>query len=76
MWTSQDWLLIKAASSVSGGANCLDCGIAAGLENMTGTIVAATPLPAALPLFATGLGAMGLFGWRRKRKNTAAIAAA
>jgi hypothetical protein len=22
----------------------------------------------ALPLFATGLGAMGLFGWRRKRK--------
>jgi hypothetical protein len=36
----------------------------------------ATPLPAALPLFATGLGAMGLFGWRRKRKGAAAIAAA
>jgi hypothetical protein len=34
--------------------------------------VGATPLPAALPLFATGLGAMGLFGWRRKRKNAAA----
>jgi hypothetical protein len=28
----------------------------------------ATPLPAALPLFATGLGAIGLLGWRRKRK--------
>ena len=27
-----------------------------------------TPLPAALPLFATGLGALGLIGWRRKRK--------
>ena len=27
-----------------------------------------TPLPAALPLFATGLGALGLVGWRRKRK--------
>jgi hypothetical protein len=26
------------------------------------------PLPAALPLFATGLGALGLLGWRRKRK--------
>jgi hypothetical protein len=35
-----------------------------------------TPLPAALPLFATGLGSFGLFGWRRKRKNAAAIAAA
>jgi hypothetical protein len=35
-----------------------------------------TPLPAALPLFASGLGAMGLFGRRRKRKNAAATAAA
>ena len=31
----------------------------------------ATPLPAAFPLFVTGLGALGLFGWRRKRKGTA-----
>jgi hypothetical protein len=30
-----------------------------------------TPLPAALPLFATGLGAFGLLGWRRKRKDAA-----
>jgi hypothetical protein len=29
--------------------------------------VAPTPLPAALPLFAAGLGALGLLGWRRKR---------
>jgi hypothetical protein len=34
------------------------------------------PLPAAFPLFATGLGVMGLLGWRRKRKATAAVAAA
>jgi len=27
-----------------------------------------TPLPAALPLFTTGLGALGLLGWCRKRK--------
>jgi hypothetical protein len=27
-----------------------------------------TPLPAALPLFATGLGVLGLLSWRRKRK--------
>ena len=36
---------------------------------------AATPLPAALPLFVTGLGALGLLGWRRKRKASVAIAA-
>jgi len=34
-----------------------------------GKVVPSTvPLPAALPLFATGLGALGLLGWRRKRK--------
>jgi hypothetical protein len=31
-----------------------------------------TPVPAALPLFATGLGALGLLGWRRKRKAATA----
>lgn len=30
--------------------------------------VSEVPLPAALPLFAAGLSAMGLFGWRKKRK--------
>jgi hypothetical protein len=29
--------------------------------------VSATPLPAALPLFATGLGGLGLLGWRSER---------
>ena len=43
-----------------------------GIDNVS---VSGTPLPAALPLFATGLGALGLLGWRRKRKNAAAIAA-
>jgi hypothetical protein len=35
----------------------------------------AAPLPASLLLFATGLGAIGLFGWRRKQKASAATAA-
>jgi hypothetical protein len=28
-----------------------------------------TPLPAALPLFATGLGALGLLSWRKRGKT-------
>ena len=52
-------------------------GVIAGIDveyDFTTTAVSGTPLPAALPLFATGLGALGLFGWRRKRK-AAALAA-
>jgi len=48
-------------------------GLDAGLDNVD-VELAATPLPATLPLFASGLGALGLLGWRRKRK-AAAIAA-
>jgi hypothetical protein len=36
---------------------------------------AATPLPAALPLFAGGLGLMGLLGRRKKRKQQVALPA-
>jgi hypothetical protein len=45
--------------------------------DVTGSTALATPLPAALPLFATGLGMLGgVLGWRRKRKNAAAPAIA
>ena len=47
----------------------------AGGSDLSFTLVTATPLPAALPLFATGLGAL-LLGWRRKRKAAASLAAA
>jgi hypothetical protein len=36
--------------------------------------ISTTPLPVALPLFASGLGVMGMLDWRRKRKASAAIA--
>lgn len=35
------------------------------------TSVTATPVPAGLPLLASGLGAFGVFAWRRKRKGAA-----
>ena len=38
------------------------------------TQISETPLPATLPLFATGLGTLGLFGWRRKRKKASVLA--
>lgn len=34
-----------------------------------------TPVPAALPLFASGLGGFGLLQWRRRRKHAALAAA-
>ena len=37
----------------------------------TVTVIGTTPLPGALPLFASGLGMMGFLGWRRKRKPAA-----
>jgi hypothetical protein len=48
------------------------CTIASTRASVAGDFSAtATPLPAALPLFATGLGALGLLRWRRKRKAQA-----
>jgi hypothetical protein len=43
----------------------------AGSGNVLVTQVAATPIPAALPLFAAALGGLGFVGWRR-RKTAAA----
>jgi len=34
----------------------------------SGSSVSAAPLPATLPLFATGLGALALFSWWKRRK--------
>jgi hypothetical protein len=38
-------------------------------DHLVAPEIIATPLPAAFPLFATGLGALGLLGWRRKRRS-------
>ena len=56
--------------SVTGLLSCRDLSCTGG-----GGQGGETPLPAALPLFATGLGGLGLLGWRRKRKNAGTRAA-
>jgi len=60
---------------LSGGGNyasyeCAICNPVRGIVSGE-AIAATTPLPAALPLFASGLGGLGLLGWRRKRKKAA-----
>ncbi len=57
----------------TGGPATVTGGLIADFNAVTTT---ATPLPGALPLFATILGGMGVFGWRKKRKDFAAMAAA
>lgn len=41
---------------------------------VTNVATNATPLPAALPLFASGIGGLVLLGWRRKRKAASGAA--
>jgi hypothetical protein len=65
--TSLSWQIIAIDPTSCGPFGCTNN------PAFTGE-ASATPLPAALPLFATGLGALGLLGWRRKRK-AAAVAA-
>jgi hypothetical protein len=52
--------------SIDGTAIASPFGGGAGFFEVTST--GATPLPGALPLFATGLGALGLLGWFGMRK--------
>jgi hypothetical protein len=54
--------------------NFSDAGVIEPGNFTTFTSVATTPLPGALPLLATGLGGLGLFGWRRRRKAQAVAA--
>jgi hypothetical protein len=47
----------------SNGISSLDANFSATFNEP----VSATPIPAALPFFASGLGALGFFGWFRRR---------
>jgi hypothetical protein len=57
----------NATTYSAGDLNIIDGGVSTVDAYEPG--LSATPLPGALPLFAGGLGAMGFFGSRRKRKG-------
>jgi len=67
------WALMFGTGGNNGSPNTLffTDGINGEADGLFGAI-APTPIPTTLPLFATGLGAIGLLGWRRKRKAQAA----
>lgn len=57
--------------------NSRDISTSVSMDVVAGTGASPTPLPAALPLFATGIfGGSGLMFWRRKKKATKALSQA
>ncbi|GAF69074.1 unnamed protein product [marine sediment metagenome] len=64
------------SSSSSGGWSTIDTFFAPpapqGRTHLWELQPSPVPLPAALPLYGTGLGLMGLFGWWRRRRAAAA----
>ncbi len=80
------YAVVQTNCGYSSGPNCGDTALALALIDPTFTVPdgysigfsegitsapSSVPLPAALPLFASGLGALGLLGWRRKKKAAA-----
>jgi len=78
-WVNTDASIVTAAIMyyapdnvfvLTGDAAAFQAGFGGGTQ-VNLTFVATTPLPAALPLFATGLGLVSFVGWRRKRLASA-----
>lgn len=68
---SGDGALATARSNALTGSPDLSGLSAAEIATIANFAVAAVPVPAALPLFATGLGIIGLLNWRRRKQARA-----
>lgn len=69
---SLDDVPLFASFSLAGTDCAVECYDAYGnitFGDMSVELVNPTPLPTALPLFASGLGALSLLGWRRRRRR-------
>jgi len=68
-------LVSATQTGTTGYVECFNCTpVRFGVAGATFSAPSAVPLPPALALFVSGLSALGLLGWRKKRK-TAAVAA-
>jgi hypothetical protein len=63
--TTVSWSVLLDSSS-----NMISLNPHVTLSLSDGLTLRAVPIPAALPLFAAGLGIMGLLGWRKKRNGS------
>jgi hypothetical protein len=74
-WTCMTPTMARDYSDIGGGYSGFAVIVAEGWSTSQGVwSVSEVLLPATLPLFATGLAALGLLGWRRKKKAQAAAA--
>jgi hypothetical protein len=66
-----NWVVLEISPALGTSGQIVDlCAGQSGdycASSFSGQVVSNTPLPAALPLFAAGLGALALLGWCRKR---------
>ena len=67
-----DFPVLVTYAAVCGLDPACGAGANGNLDITYNFIPAAVPLPGSLPLFATGLAALGLLAWRRKRKAVTA----
>jgi hypothetical protein len=74
-YTINDGGFLGDSFAISWAMSCANDIIQGVIPVQSGGLQSSTPLPAALPLFVSGLGMMGFFGARRKRRMAQASAA-